>query len=216
MENAAVANVLRGEGYRYCQTNLAEAGIYYKYYQEGFHIVMAVDLSGGNRFSVQQYRSMEEHAMDLFYHPQGRLGDFPDGFPVYHVEMLTLLIGGDSEVERKLCAECRNVWVYQPQSGRLLIYENQPGDFFGLRRALEQGVGGGGTGETSWHGTGTGGRTIAKRTERPHRHWHQKCQRPPAHLLWPRLRAFHRQRPRCGHDCHHPHAAGTGRQGGRL
>lgn len=118
---------------------------------------MAVDLSGGNRFSVQQYRSMEEHAMDLFYHPQGRLGDFPDGFPVYHVEMLTLLIGGDSEVERKLCAECRNVWVYQPQSGRLLIYENQPGDFFDLRRALEQGVGGGGTGETSWHGTGTGG-----------------------------------------------------------
>lgn len=157
MENAVVANVLRGEGYRYCQTNLAEAGIYYKYYQEGFHIVMAVDLSGGNRFSVQQYRSMEEHAMDLFYHPQGRLGDFPDGFPVYHVEMLTLLIGGDSEVERKLCAECRNVWVYQPQSGRLLIYENQPGDFFGLRGALEQGAGTGGAGEMSRQGTGAGG-----------------------------------------------------------
>ena len=155
MENAAVANVLRGEGYRYCHTNLAEAGIYYKYYQEGFHIVMAVDLSGGNRFSVQQYRSMEEHAMDLFYHPQGRLGDFPDGFPVYHVEMLTLLIGGDSEVERKLCAECRNVWVYQPQSGRLLIYENQPGDFFGLRGALEQGAGACGWAETSWQDTGT-------------------------------------------------------------
>lgn len=157
MENAAVANVLRGEGYRYCQTNLAEAGIYYKYYQEGFHIVMAVDLSGGNRFSVQQYRSMEEHAMDLFYHPQGRLWDFPDGFPVYHVEMLTLLIGGDSEVERKLCAECRNVWVYQPQRGRLLIYENQPGDFFGLRRALELGGTGGAT-EASWQGAGAGGR----------------------------------------------------------
>lgn len=157
MENAAVANVLRGEGYRYCQTNLAEAGIYYKYYQEGFHIVMAVDLSGGNRFSVQQYRSMEEHAMDLFYHPQGRLGDFPDGFPVYHVEMLTLLIGGDSEVERKVCAECRNVWVYQPQSGRLLIYENQPGDFFGLRWALEQGAGTGGAEEMSRQGTGAGG-----------------------------------------------------------
>lgn len=156
MENAAVANVLRGEGYRYCHTNLAEAGIYYKYYQEGFHIVMAVDLSGGNRFSVQQYRSMEEHAMDLFYHPQGRLGDFPDGFPVYHVEMLTLLISGDSGVERKLCAECRNVWVYQPQSGRLLIYENQQGDFFGLRRALELG-GTGGAGEASRQGTGAGG-----------------------------------------------------------
>ena len=161
MENAVVANVLRGEGYRYCQTNLAEAGIYYKYYQEGFHIVMAVDLSGGNRFSVQQYRSMEEHAMDLFYHPQGRLGDFPDGFPVYHVEMLTLLIGGDSEVERKLCAECRNVWVYQPQSGRLLIYENQPGEMSrqgtgagGWAETSRQGAGAGGWAETSWQGTG--------------------------------------------------------------
>ena len=163
MENAVVVNVLRGEGYRYCQTNLAEAGIYYKYYQEGFHIVMAVDLSGGNRFSVQQYRSMEEHAMDLFYHPQGRLGDFPDGFPVYHVEMLTLLIGGDSEVERKLCAECRNVWVYQPQSGRLLIYENQPGDFFGLRRALEQGAGTGGWRETPRQSAGGGGWTETSR-----------------------------------------------------
>ena len=154
MENAAVANVLRGEGYRYCHTNLAEAGIYYKYYQEGFHIVMAVNLSGGNRFSVQQYRSMEEHAMDLFYHPQGRLGDFPDGFPVYHVEMLTLLIGGDSEVERKVCAECRNVWVYQPRSGRLLIYENQPGRLFRTQGALEQGAGTGGAEEMSRQGTG--------------------------------------------------------------
>ena len=71
--------------------------------------------------------------------------------------MLTLLIGGDSEVERKLCAECRNVWVYQPQSGRLLIYENQPGDFFGLRGALEQGAGTGGAGEMSRQGAGTGG-----------------------------------------------------------
>ena len=172
MENAAVANVLRGEGYRYCHTNLAEAGIYYKYYQEGFHIVMAVDLSGGNRFSVQQYRSMEEHAMDLFYHPQGRLGDFPDGFPVYHVEMLTLLIGGDSEVERKLCAECRNVWVYQPQSGRLLIYENQPGDFFGPPESIRARRRGQAARERRhgmapeqvarerhrWHGAGTGGR----------------------------------------------------------
>ena len=162
MENAAVANVLRGEGYRYCHTNLAEAGIYYKYYQEGFHIVMAVDLSGGNRFSVQQYRSMEEHAMDLFYHPQGRLGDFPDGFPVYHVEMLTLLIGGDSEVERKLCAECRNVWVYQPQSGRLLIYENQP--VAGQRRR----------GRVPEH---VAGQRRRGRTQVPHMHLHRIRQR---------------------------------------
>ena len=133
MENAAVAKCIKREKATAIVTPIwRKPEFIIRLLSGGFHIVMAVDLSGGNRFSVQQYRSMEEHAMDLFYHPQG-LGDFPDGFPVYHVEMLTLLIGGDSEVERKLCAECRNVWVYQPQSGRLLIYENQPGDFFGLR-----------------------------------------------------------------------------------
>lgn len=137
MEHMGIGAVFAQEGYRFCQGNPREVGIYYKYYKEGFHVVMSVDLSGGYRLVPEQHHVMEERIMSSFYHPQGILADFPEGFPVYHVEVITLLLGGDGETERRLCAQCRNTWAYEPESGRLLIYENQPGDFFGLRRALE-------------------------------------------------------------------------------
>lgn len=125
------------EGYRYCNGRPEEVGIYYKYYQEGFHVIMAIDMEHGYMLSADQHQAMEEHIMGYFYHPEGVLPDFPQGFPVYHVEVLTLLVGADTEWMKYLCANCRNVWGYLPKEKRLLIYEEQPGDFFGLRRILE-------------------------------------------------------------------------------
>lgn len=136
MEYTGLAGVFAREGYRFCQGNPKEVGIYYKYYREGFHVVLSVELSGGYQMTPEQQRIMEERVMSSFYHPQGILSDFPEGFPVYHVEVLTLLVGG-GEVGRQLCTQCRNTWQYEPKTGRVLIFENQPGDFFGLRQALE-------------------------------------------------------------------------------
>lgn len=130
--------VLQKDGYRFCKVKPEEVGIFYKYYQEGFHIVMAVDCTGGYHMTVEQHQVMEERMKSLFFHPQGKIPDFPEGFPVYHVEALTLLIGQDVEEIRTLCAQCANVWAYQTESDRLMIYENQPGDFWGLRHLLEE------------------------------------------------------------------------------
>lgn len=136
MEYTGLTNVFAREGYRFCRGNQEETGVYYRYEQEGFRVVLCVDLSRGYRMTPWQQRIMEENVLSSFYHPQGMLSDFPEGFPVYHVEVLTLLNGG-GEAGRQLCAQCRNIWQYEPENGRLLIFENQPGDFFGLRQALE-------------------------------------------------------------------------------
>lgn len=133
-----IEQLLLREGYRFCKAWTPEAGIFYKYYQQGFHVVLAVDLKEGAYMTPEQHRQHEEWVMDLFYHPQGRLADFPEGFPVYHVEMLTLIVGGNSQMVRELCRQRRNIWNYQPKEGRLLIYENQIGDFWGLQREIEQ------------------------------------------------------------------------------
>lgn len=125
------------QGYRYLQVQPEGAGVFYKYYKEGFHVVLAVDFSAGG-MTAEQHSIVENRLMDFFYHPQGRLGDFPEGFPVYHVELLTLLLGGDEETVRRMCSEKKNVWAYRLPEGRLVIYENQPGDFFGLRNAIEE------------------------------------------------------------------------------
>ena len=132
-----IENILYREGYRFSHARPEEVGIFYKYYEEGFHVIIAVDLEQGYHMTKAQHEVIETKAMSLFYHPQGKLADFPDGFPVYHVEVLTLLIGGSSESVRMLCSECSNMWSYHPTEQRLIVYENQPGDFWGLRSALE-------------------------------------------------------------------------------
>lgn len=132
-----IEEMFKGAGYRFLQGRREEIRIYYRYYQEGFHTVIAVDQTHGYGMTPEQKLYMEEWVMSNFYHPQGILSDFPEGFPVYRVEVLTLLIGGAEEQIRALCAACRNTWAYRPKERRVLIYENQPGEFYNLRRMLE-------------------------------------------------------------------------------
>lgn len=127
---------MRGKGYRFCRISPENTGVFYKYWQEGFHVVVAVDLAHRD-MTPEEHRDIVNRVMDLFYHPNGRLADFPEGFAVYHVECLTLLLGGRQEAVRQICAAEKNVWAYLEEEQRLLIYENQPGEFFGLRAAIE-------------------------------------------------------------------------------
>ena len=137
MKQTKLKDVFQREGYRFCEGRPVSPGVYYKYYKEGFHVVLTYDLEENARIGDGAYREMETKILGSFYHPAEFLSDFPDGFPVYHVELLILLVGGEEQYVREICAKCRNVWAYRRQTGQLLIYENQPGDFFGLRRAIE-------------------------------------------------------------------------------
>lgn len=132
-----IEEMFKGAGYRCLQGRREEIKIYYRYYREGFYTVIAVDQTHGYGMTPEQKLYTEEWVMSNFYHPQGILSDFPEGFPVYRVEVLTLLIGGTEEQTRALCAASRNIWAYRPKERRVIIYENQPGEFYDLRRMLE-------------------------------------------------------------------------------
>lgn len=132
-----IQDIFFREGYRFFRVKPEDIGVFYKYYQEGFHVVMLVDAEHGFSVSGEQHRMIVDRVKSIFYHPQGKLADFPEGFPVYHVELLTLLEGRDTEQIRTLCASGENIWGYLTAGDQLLIYENQPGDFWGLRAALE-------------------------------------------------------------------------------
>ena len=131
-----VEQTMLRSGYRFCQVQPEGIGVYYKYYQEGFHVVMTLDFTQ-QVVTAEQHQVLENHVLNMFYHPNGVLADFPDGFPVYHVEILTLILCKDTGLARELCNARTNIWVYEMAEKRLFIYENQPGDFFGLRSALE-------------------------------------------------------------------------------
>lgn len=54
MEYTELADVFAREGYRFCMGNPKEVRIYYKYYKEGFHVVLSVELSGGYQMTPEQ------------------------------------------------------------------------------------------------------------------------------------------------------------------
>ena len=135
--NREIEQVILAQGYRFCTVQPENVGVFYKYYQQGFHVVMMISLDDTKTLTIEQHQVMQERVMDLFYHPQGRLADFPEGYPVYHVELLTLLAGRNTDMMHQLCSVQKNVWGYETKQGRLIIYENQPGDFWGLKSALE-------------------------------------------------------------------------------
>lgn len=124
-------------GYRFCPSKPEEVGIYYKFFQEGFHVCLVVDGGHGFVLTPEAHQKIVENTMNLFYHPEGRLQGFPQGLPVYHVEVMTIVISSNSETLHTLCANCNNTWGISTTEQKLLIYENQPGDFFGLRENLE-------------------------------------------------------------------------------
>lgn len=121
------------KGYRFWRGMPDNFGVFYQYGEEGVHAVVAVDMTQGYDMTVQQHAAIEERIYALFSQPM----ESGNGMPICHVEILTLLIGTDAVQIRTLCAMCGNTWGYLPAWGQLLIYENQPGDFWGLRSMLE-------------------------------------------------------------------------------
>ena len=52
-------------------------------------------------------------------------------------DILFIVITGDAGRDRGLASTGLNLWLADEETGRLLIYENQPDDFYGLRYGIE-------------------------------------------------------------------------------
>ena len=69
--NREIEQAILTEGYRFCRVQPENIGVFYKYYQQGFHVVMMISLEDTQALTVEQHQVMQERVMDLFYHPQG-------------------------------------------------------------------------------------------------------------------------------------------------
>lgn len=55
------------EGYRFCKVKPEETGVFYKYYEEGFHLVMLIDSMNGYLPAMGQLQVMQERVQELFF-----------------------------------------------------------------------------------------------------------------------------------------------------
>ena len=129
-------DIFEKAGYRFCKGRPAAFGVYYKYDSGVFHVVLVAEPENGDSFTAEEHQEVKMRILERFYRPAEFLAEEFDECPVYHVELLTLLVGGEESYVRNICTKCQNVWAYRPKTGQLLIYENQPGDFFGLRNGI--------------------------------------------------------------------------------
>ena len=130
-------DIFTSGGYRLLRSGDPALKMFYIYEQERFHVVVTVSLDAFEMPDVNEFQAFETEILSLFYHPNSKIVDFPENMPVCCVDLLTLFISKSDEKVKKICAQYPNAWGYLPDTKKLVIYENQPGDFFGLRDAIE-------------------------------------------------------------------------------
>ena len=129
---AEIDNRLKADGYRFMKVQPEEAGIYYKYVNGTVRVVLGLLDHDTFQMNVSVYRSMTEHIRQVFFLSNGKISGITEETPVYEVEVLGLAITGNIEKYRTLCSNIRGIWLIEKQTGRLIVYEDQPGDFYGL------------------------------------------------------------------------------------
>ena len=129
---------LKQEGYRFLTVKPQEAGIYYRYIDGVARVIIGLNAHDNFVLDGPQMELLQRNLRELFLHPQGRIEDYPTDTAIYDVQILTLVVTGQSEKYRTLCANNRNTWMFDLKNNQLIIYENQPGDFYGLRAILQK------------------------------------------------------------------------------
>lgn len=129
---AEIDRMLKENGYRFMKVQPQEAGVYYKYVEGTVSVVLGLLDHDTFEMNPAVYESMKEHIRQLFFLSGGKIDGISEETPVYQVEILGLVITDNIEKYRVLCANAQGIWLIEKTKRRLMIYENQPGNFFGL------------------------------------------------------------------------------------
>lgn len=115
-----------GEGYCKVPSNVPEFTFY-------FHM----ESSYVNVFHVVNYERDLHLTPEQYFHIKDRIKAFFSQKNIEHVHILSLIICKESEAVRHLCQEDPFCWLIDTAAGRLIVYENQADDFYGMRSRIE-------------------------------------------------------------------------------
>ncbi len=115
-----------GDGYRALASNRPEFTIFYKSDGQSTYLVHLVNAGYNFDYDAIRLQSLISEATGMFESKGYR--------NIYsHVVVLT----DDINIGRRLIGNGYSIWVMHRITGQIIIYENQPADFGGIRRLLE-------------------------------------------------------------------------------
>ena len=111
-------------GYHIRSTNVDEIVCFYQITQSSVQAVIHIDVNVDNKFSYETIASVKEKVISSFTEYN-------------EIHTLILLAGTDYELARLVAKEDRFCWFLDTSMSRLIIFENQVSEFYGLRAQLE-------------------------------------------------------------------------------
>ena len=120
-------HLLTEQGFEKVATNLPEFSFFFRKETTYVNVLYVIDFKQGLYITQDQYWHIREKIQD-FFHMKG----------IDNVHILSLLISEDPEQAKQLCVNDAFCWLIDPVRNRLLIYENQVDDFYGIKGVLEK------------------------------------------------------------------------------
>ncbi len=117
---------LQKAGYQKIGTNLPEYGLFFSNAGNTMEMILLVEDRQGLYLTRDQYLQVRQQAIQIF---QSR--------GVQNVHLMTLIVTEDYSKAKLLCEEDQFCWMIDQSKRKLVIYENQVMDFYGIRRPLE-------------------------------------------------------------------------------
>ena len=134
---------LRNENYHFLKVSPEEAGVYYQIENGVARVIIGIHMHSDFSLTVEKLQAVQHNLRELFLHPQGKIQECEENMVIYDVHMLTLIVSMRSDEAKELCAHCYNTWFVDTSLSKIMIYENQPGDFYGIYEKLQQALMGG-------------------------------------------------------------------------
>lgn len=122
----AVSNLLRQAEFLIMDSNIAGITIYYKAHGESVTVFHICD-SSANKLDIPQLQNVIRQIRQNF-HFQG----------YSKINLLTIVLTGNMNFARRLAQVEAFVWFVDLNRNTLVIYDNQPSDFLGVKKPLER------------------------------------------------------------------------------
>lgn len=129
---------LKKAGYQYISVKPKEAGVYYKIENTTIYTIIGIADHKDFVTNVQQLEAIQTRVRELFLNPYGKIKEIPSDLIITQVFTHMLVITSRSSYYKEAAQLVRGVWIVDEQSKQLVIYENQPGNFYGLKEKIEK------------------------------------------------------------------------------
>ncbi|MDD2972336.1 MAG: rhomboid family intramembrane serine protease [Lachnospiraceae bacterium] len=118
---------LQENGYQMIPSNVMEYTIYFQWGNNLTNVLLLITDHEGLYLEREQYDHVKASVIRLF-----------EEKGIQNIHVLSLIISSDLEKVKKITEHDTFCWILEPVERRLMIYENQVEDFYGMKHILEE------------------------------------------------------------------------------